>query len=70
MLLQRKNAAGTTQTSGKRQKVSGLVLDGQLVENDARRRWFGTQVQAPWASQFEVVATIVAATTDRVASAW
>ena len=57
-----------------------------MVENDARRRlcsvsqngvvashpWlrFETQRQAPWASQFEVVAPVVAATTDRMASAW
>ena len=70
----------------KRPKTSGVVLDGQVVESDARRRlcsvsqnevvashpWlrFGMQRQAPWASQFEVLATVVAAITERMASAW
>ena len=70
----------------KRPKASGVELDGQVVENDARCRlcsvsrngvvashlWlrFGTQRQASRAPQFEVVATVVAATTDRMASAW
>ena len=40
-----------------------------VVANHPRLR-FGTQMQAPWASQFEVVTTIVAATTDGMASAW
>ena len=86
MLLQWECVAGTMQTSGKSPKASRVVLDGLTVENNAYRRlcsvlknevvaslpWlrFGTQRQALWASQFEVVATVVAATTDRVASAW
>ena len=46
-----------------------MLLVGQVVESSARRRWFRTQRPAPWASQLEVVAIVVAATTDRMASA-
>ena len=86
MLLQWECVAGTMQMSGKRPKANGVVLDGLIVENGARCRlcfvsqnevvaslpWlrFGTRRQAPWASQFEVIATVVAVTTDRVVSAW
>ena len=40
------NAVPSVQTSGKRPRASGVVLDGQVVENVARRRWFGTQIDA------------------------
>ena len=70
---------------GERPKASGVVLDGQVVDNDARRRlcpvsqnrvverhpWlrFEAQRQVPWASQFKTVATAVAAIAVKVASA-
>ena len=59
------------------------LLDGQVVENDYRPRvcpiWqnvmaanhqfvrFVGQTQVPWATQFGVIATAVAATTDEMA---
>ena len=51
--------------------VAGLcpVSQNGVVASHPRLR-FGTQRQAPWASQFEVVATAFAAATDRMASAW
>ena len=61
----------------------GQLLDGQVVDNDARRRLcpvsqnevihhylrLSRQTRALWASQFGVVATADAATTDSMASA-
>ena len=67
-----------------RPEASGVVLDGQVVDNDARRRlcpiWQNVMVASHHVLRFvrdvgvvgvtiRVVATAVAATTDRMASA-
>ena len=61
-------------------QTSGKMPEKPALEWYSMARWgwewrvvaggFGTRMQAPWASQFEVVATVVASTTDKMASAW
>ena len=51
VLLQWESAADTWRRQEKRPNASGVVLDGQVVVNDACRRWFGAQMQMPWAAQ-------------------